>query len=91
MAAEPRCANRHLRDAVIAFAGMEQASSELRRIVHTESNFEWLRRLEFAEIERLRQHGPKCCKLSHDGLQLACGDSSGNIRVYETDRFEQVA
>ena len=72
-------------------AGTDHSKSELRRIVYMESNFEWLRRLEFAEIERLRQHGPKCTKLSHDGLQLACGDSAGNIRIYDTDHFEQVS
>ncbi len=65
-------------------------SPELDRIAYAEQSFEWMRKFEFVEIERVRQNGLRCLKLSHDGMHLACGDSTGNIRIYTTDFMEQV-
>lgn len=72
------------------YEGYSPESVELDRIVYVEPSFDWMKKAEFAEIERVRQNGLRCIKTSHDGKHLACGDSTGNVRIYETDFFEQI-
>ena len=47
--------------------------------------------MDFLESDKLKQIGLRCARFTHDSRQLACGDSNGNIRIYETDFLEQVS